>query len=142
MAGSEPEKDHGPAISLRQGATNRAEVQGQWLISWEVLNHAAEPITIVAVRLPHGQFKSDKQDFTPALNLAPGETERFQTSVRCDEPPGLVTENAFVIFSAVRLGVRWRIFVRIRVVVNPEGAPETTTELITTQKVGFSGLSD
>jgi hypothetical protein len=142
MAGSEPEKDHGPAISLRQGATHRAEVHGQWLISWEVLNHAAEPITIAAVRLPHGQFKSAEQDFTPALNLAPGETERFQTSVRCEEPPGLVTENAFVIFTVDWLATAWRIFVRIRVVVNPEGAPETTTELISTQEVGFSGISD
>lgn len=140
MAGSEPEKDHGPAISLRQGATNRAEVHGQWLIGWEVLNHAAEPITIVAVRLPHGQFKSAEQHFMPALQLASGETAQFQTSVRCDEPPGLVTENAFVIFTVDRLAVAWRIFVRIRVVVSLEGVPESTTELITTQKVGFSGV--
>ena len=142
MDRSEPEKDHGPAISLRQGATNRAEVHGQWLIGWEVLNHAAEPITIVAVRLPHGQFKSAEQHFMPALQLSSGETAQFQTSVRCDEPPGLVTENAFVIFTVDRLAVAWRIFVRIRVVVSLEGVPETTTELITTQKVGFSGVFD
>lgn len=78
----------------------------------------------------------------PTLHLASGETAQFQTSVRCDEPPGLVTENAFVIFTVDWLATAWRIFVRIRVVVNPEGAPETTTELITTQKVGFSSLSD
>lgn len=142
MGGSESEKNHGPAISLRQGATNRAEVHGPWLISWEVLNHAAEPITIIAVRLPHGQFKSDEQHFMPTLHLASGETERFQISVRCDEPPGLVTENAFVIFTVDWLATAWRIFVRIRVVVSLEGAPETTTALITTQKVGFSGVSD
>jgi hypothetical protein len=142
MDRSEPEKDHGPAISLRQGATNRAEVHGQWLIGWEVLNHAAEPITIVAVRLPHGQFKSAEQHFMPALQLSPGKGARFQTSVRCDEPLGLVTENAFVIFTVDRLAVAWRIFVRIRVVVSLEGVPETTTELITTQKVGFSGVFD
>ena len=78
----------------------------------------------------------------PRCNLSSGETAQFQTSVRCDEPPGLVTENAFVIFTVDRLAVAWRIFVRIRVVVSLEGVPETTTELITTQKVGFSGVFD
>jgi hypothetical protein len=31
--------------------------------------------------------------------------------------------------------------VRLRVIINQEGKPETLSELITTQQVGFSGIS-
>jgi hypothetical protein len=51
---------------------------------------------------------------------------------------GLVTENAFVIFSVNWLGEPWRVFVRLRVMMTSDGRPETATELITAQKVGFS----
>lgn len=93
------------------------------------------------VRLPHGQFKSDDHRFEPPLDLAAGASSRFHVCVSCDEPAGLVTENAFVIFAARWSGEEWRIFVRIRVIVNAEGKPETATELVTTQKVGFSGVA-
>ena len=66
---------------------------------------------------------------------------RFQTSVRCDEPAGLVTENAFLIFHAVWLGEPWRIFARVRVEVESNREPKTVVELITTQKIGFSGVA-
>jgi hypothetical protein len=49
-----------------------------------------------------------------------------------------VTENAFIIFQVIWSGEACRIFVRIRVLVNGRGEPETRVELITTQKVGFS----
>jgi hypothetical protein len=142
MGDAEPEREHAPAISLRQEYTKYDKALGCWQIGWEVRNQGAQLLTIAAVRLPHGQFKSDEQLFMPALYLAPGKTERFQTFVRCDEPPGLVTENAFVIFTVNWLGAAWRIFVRLRVFVNPERNPETVTQLITTQEVGFSGVPD
>jgi hypothetical protein len=90
------------------------------------------------VRLPHGQFKSGEQPFEPAIELEQDEEREFQTLVRCDEAPGPVTENAFVIFYVMWLEEPWRIFVRIRVIVDPEGKPHATTELVTTQKAGFS----
>jgi hypothetical protein len=96
---------------------------------------------IFTVRLPHGQFKSNEQQFSPNLELAAGESEQFASSVQCDEPVGLVTENAFVIFHCQWRGDAWRVFVRLLVTVKPGGEPETATELITTQKVGFSGIS-
>ena len=68
--------------------------------------------------------------------------QQFHNLVQCHEPAGLVTENAFVIFHCQWRGEAWRIFVRIRVTVTADGAPETATELITTQKVGFSGISN
>jgi hypothetical protein len=61
-------------------------------------------------------------------------------SVACNEPAGAVIENGFLILSVEWLDKQWRIFVRLRVIINEEGVPETATELITTQRVGFSGV--
>jgi hypothetical protein len=109
-----------------------------WSIDWLVENKSANILHILAVRLPHGQFKSDERRFDPALDLSAGERKQFQTFVHCDEPAGLLTENAFVIFSVNWLGKPWRVFVRLRVTVTADGRPQTATELITTQRVGFS----
>ena len=113
-----------------------------WNVRWQVDNLGAEALEIISARLPHGQFKSDEQHFTPALQLAAGASRQFYCLVKCAEPAGLVTENAFVIFHCRWRGEAWRIFIRIRVTVTADGAPETATELITTQKVGFSGISN
>jgi hypothetical protein len=129
-----------PAIELRQGSVDQHGVMERWSIGWTITNTGAGSLAVVSVHLPHGQFKSGEHRFEPALDLAPGERGQFQLAVRCEEPPGLVTENAFVIFSVLWLGEAWRIFVRVRVVINDQGTPETATELITTQKVGFSGV--
>ena len=136
QTGSEPP----PEIALRQVWVDRHGVMEYWSIGWTITNKGAGPLSVVAVRLPHGQFKADEQRFDPPVSLAPGESDQFRLAVRCEEPPGLVTENAFVILSVIWLGEAWRIFVQIRVVVNAEGKPETVTELMTTQKVGFSGV--
>jgi hypothetical protein len=138
MGDAQPDREPGPEIALWQKSVERAGVLERWSMDWCVENKGAFPLQIRALRLPHGQFKSDEHRFEPAMNLAPGESDRFQVSVRCSEPQGLVTENAFVIFSAIWSGQAWRIFVRLRVAVSAEGKPETTTESITTQKVGFS----
>ncbi len=134
-------RESSPEIALYHVATERDEAMDYWSIAWAIVNKGTDLLKILAVRLPHGQFKSDQHRFEPALNLAPGESGEFHVGVSCDEPAGLVTENAFVIFSTIWLGEAWRIFVRIRVVVNAEGKPETAIELITTQKVGFSGVA-
>lgn len=93
---------------------------------------------ILSARLPHGQFKSAEQRFDPSLELDQGDQVAFRALVRCHEPAGLVTENAFIIFHVLWLKEAWRIFVRIRVVVEQTGKPQTSVQLITTQKVGFS----
>jgi hypothetical protein len=90
--------------------------------------------------MPHGQFKATERRFDPVIELAPGSNTEFDTSVKCDEPAGLVTENAFVILLVRSRGEPWRIFVRLRVVVSTSGKPKTATELITAQRVGFSGI--
>jgi hypothetical protein len=139
-AGDDPETDQAlsPKIELTQAAV--ASNAGLWQVSWRIENRGGDSLGISAARLPHGQFKAEELRFDPALVLAAGERNTFQTWVRCNEPPGLVTENAFIILNANWLGQPWRIFVRLRVIVNCDGKPETETESITTQKVGFSGV--
>ena len=127
-----------PAISLRQRSARRESATNRWRIAWTVENHGEAPLELSSARLPHGQFKSDQQSFVPTLRLACGTAEDFETSVRCEEPPGPVTENAFMIFEANWHGAPWRIFVRIRVDVLHDGDPNTAVQSITSQRVGFS----
>ncbi|MGH7795642.1 MAG: hypothetical protein ACREQ2_12225 [Candidatus Binatia bacterium] len=131
-----------PSIELRQVSLRRHTLVGSWSIGWMLKNTGAQSFKITSVRLPHGQFKSTQQQFKPSVELPPGGVAEFQTRVHCDEPPGLVTENAFLILNVNRLDEEWRIFARVRVVVNPQGEPESATELVTTQKVGFSGVQN
>jgi hypothetical protein len=133
-------KQSAPQITLEQISVERVEKLGYWKVAWEIRNVAPHPVKLLAVRLPHGQFKSEELGFDPPVDLAPGEGRRFSTLVRCNEPSGLVTENAFVIFQANWRGEPWRIFVRLRIVVNEQGGPNATTELITTQEIGFTGV--
>ena len=133
--------EQGPKIMLRQLAVSRTGAVGDWSVEWRVENRGGNPLTLLAARLPHGQFKAEEIRFASPLELAPGERNSFQVSVHCHEPSGLVTENGFVIFQAIWSGEPWRIFARIRVAVSDDGRPETETESITTQKVGFSGVS-
>ena len=130
-----------PDIALAQVSAAPTRFQGQWCISWRVTNNAAEKLLISSARLPHGQFKSEEINFQPAVELHAGEKFLFEANVHCDEPVGLVTENAFVILYVEWREQAWRIYVRIRVTIDSNGEPQTATELITTQKVGFSGIT-
>ena len=141
MADAQSDRENLPQIVLAQVSANRNVVMECWSIGWEIENQGADSLKILAARLPHGQFKSEEYRFEPALELASGKKTEFTVSVRCNEPAGLVTENAFVIFRVIWLGEPWRIFVRIRVVVADDGKPQTETESTTTQKVGFSGVA-
>lgn len=132
-----------PKVALQQiGFALDDVVADCWNIDWRVDNLGGAALSIVSARLPHGQFKSDEQTFVPVLDLAAGESAEFRSRVHCVEPPGLVTENAFVIFHCQWRGEPWRIFVRIRVTIAAGGVPQTATELITTQKIGFSGVTN
>jgi hypothetical protein len=135
------QKDSEPAVALRQLSSLRIAAQGRWHVGWQVENRGAHPLTILSARLPHGQFKAEEKHFDPELCLAPGERRQFYVDVQCDEPAGEVTENAFVIFSVSWFGEAWRVFVRVRVTVGADGEPATTTESVTTQKIGFSGVA-
>jgi hypothetical protein len=131
-----------PRISLVQQTVERTEAPGWWKIIWLVGNIGSVNIAISSARLPHGQFKAEEQRFDPAIELEPGATSEFSTAVYCHERPGLVTENAFLIFYLMCLERPWRIFARLEIVVDPGGEPRATAALITNQRVGFSGVAD
>jgi hypothetical protein len=130
-----------PSVEVAQVSVNSGGA-GYWKVGWQVQNTGTDLLRINAVLLPHGQFKAAEQRLDPPLELEPGIAAEFNTLVYCNEPTGLVTENAFIIFAARWREQKWRIFVRLRIVVNAEGQPRSATELVTTQKVGFSGLLD
>jgi hypothetical protein len=136
MGRSRAERASGPEIELQQLSAERNGQRGCWRIGWRLKNLGARRLRIQSVRLPHGQFKSEEIRFEPAIDLKPDEEAPFQTLVRCDEPTGDVTENAFVILYVIWLNEPWRVFVRIRVVVSFDGKPQARTESVTTQKVG------
>ena len=131
-----------PKIALQQIAVMQNAANGLWTIYWQVDNPGDDALIINSVKIPHGQFKSAIRYFTPALELTAGASERFESLVQCHEPVGPVTENAFVIFHCHWGGEAWRIFVRIRVEVQASGEPHATNQLITSQKVGFSGIAN
>jgi hypothetical protein len=127
-----------PEISLRQVSLCPGSGGGLWRIRWHVENLGGQRLQLKAARFPHGQFRADEQNFGRAISLDHGECGEFEATVACDAKPGEIVENAFVIFSATWRDNPWRIFVRLRVVVNEQGEPEALTELITSQQVGFS----
>jgi hypothetical protein len=141
MSDPSPIRQEAPAITLRQISAERDAITKCWNIAWRLENKAAHPLQVLAVNLPHGQFKSLERRFEPSIELKVGEEKDFQTPVHCDEPPGIVTENAFAIFQTVWKNQPWRIFVRLQVVVNSAGMPEAAVESTTTQRIGFSGTS-
>jgi hypothetical protein len=129
-----------PHVELKQIEAARDRIPGQWRIVWALKNFSRQPLRVDSVRFPHQQFKSDERIFRPSIDLNEGVEVEFEQIIRCEEPPGLVTENAFAIFYTTWFGASWRIFVRLKVVVEGDGDPRATTELITAQKAGFSGL--
>ena len=130
--------DDGPRISVEQVSVSASSDINLWTVEWTIVNNGAGTIAILSARLPHGQFKSPEQRFEPPLKLEQGGQVAFRALVHCNEPPGLVTENAFIIFQVLWFDEMWRLFVRIRVVVRQSGEPQTAVELITTQRAGFS----
>jgi hypothetical protein len=129
-----------PAVELHQIGSAAAE-SGEWEVRFLLANRGADLLKLISARLPHGQFRGAEIPFDGSASLAPGESLSFAARVRCDEPPGPVTENAFVIFLVQWKSREWRIFARVRVMVDADGIPEAVTQSITTQKVGFSGVA-
>src|SRR5215470_6320274 len=60
----------------------------------------------------------------PPLRLAPGGSTLLELPVACNELPGSVVENAFVILRLLWLEQPWRAFVRLRVTVDNARTPQ------------------
>ena len=129
-----------PQVELTQIKAERDRIGAQWQIVWALKNGSRHPLRVTTVRFPHRQFKSIERIFQPPIDLNEDAEVEFSERIQCEEQPGLVTENAFAIFYVTWLGDQWRLFVRLKVVVNLDGIPQATTEMITAQKAGFSGV--
>ncbi|HEY6959487.1 MAG TPA: hypothetical protein VI814_11740 [Candidatus Limnocylindria bacterium] len=121
----------GPALGLEAREVTR--VNGSWRVQWRVTNEAAEPVRLVAVRAPHGRFRSDPVD----LNVVVAEAAAVDQTLRVEAAPGEEIENVFVIFVAVIDRETWRVLFRVRVRMRPDGTPAPVVEAVTTERVGI-----
>src|SRR4051812_3735564 len=101
-----------PRIELTQRAVEPDRNSNLWRITWRLKNLAPDQLRVASVRFPHQQFKADERAFEPPLDLNGSAEVEFELPIQCDEPAGVVTENAFAIFYATWFGEPWRIFVR------------------------------
>lgn len=125
-------------IAAVQASAERTGFNDHWRIRWQIENKSASPLEIYSGRLPHGKFKSPLRHYRPPLELLPQEMGEAAHDVQWREPPGSIVENAFLILDADWMDSEWRIFIRFTVTAKESGEPETATELITAQRVGFS----
>jgi hypothetical protein len=131
------ERDAGPRLRVEQESKAPGS-RDQWVVGWRLQNLGVEPLEILTARCPHGKFRSKERELSPAPKLLPGESARVELAVACGEPPGTVVENAFLILRVLWRGKPWQVFARFTVVFDAEGAPESRTEHIAAQPVGFS----
>jgi hypothetical protein len=131
-----------PKVHVEQVSHPGGADREEWLVSWRIKNLGIAPLEVLASRLPHSQFWSGEQELNPSPTVLPDESFLLERSVRCSEPAGAAVENAFLILRVIWMNESWRIFARFRVVFNEEGAPNTVTELTTTQRIGFSARKD
>ena len=127
-----------PQIAVQQLSAKRRAVADLWTTEWTIRNLSAEALTIIAARFPHGKFRWDEIELTPAVKLEPQAAGKLDLKVRCGESPGTEVENAFLILRVLWQEKPWLILARLRVRVNNDRAPTATTELITAQRIGFS----
>jgi hypothetical protein len=132
--------DDGPRVAVEELRRSIEGEHGRWLFEWRIQNLTEKPIKFLTARCPHGQFRSEERFFDPPRDAAAGRNATIEMPVLCDEPAGAVVENAFLILTTEWREDKWRIFGRLRVMVDEEGRPGTVAVLITTQRVGFSGI--
>lgn len=102
-------------------------------MAWRIQNLSAQAIEIVGTWVPHGRLRADRRELIPPVVLPPNQSERLEFDVACQEDPGAVVENAFIILTVRWREEPWRIFARLTVTCGNGGRPETRTEAITTQ---------
>jgi hypothetical protein len=127
-----------PSIEVVQVEQSRSLNPGRWLFRWRVENKTEKAMRLVSVRVPHGKFKADERKFGPAAKIAAQDSFILDLAAAFKEPPNTIIENAFLILLVDWQENSWRFFVRLRIKVDHQGHPETATESITVQQVGFS----
>lgn len=131
-----------PQVLVEQVSRSSGSTQDRWVVAWRIQNLGQEPLQILAARLPHSKFRSDERELSSIPKLLPDESAQLEIAVTCNEQPGTVVENAFLILRVLWLDQPWRILARLRVTFDQEGGPETVTERVTAQRVGFSAQQE
>jgi hypothetical protein len=126
-----------PKVRIEQENVQRA-AEHRWRVEWKIDNLGEAALNILAARLPHGKFRSDEKLFDPPLEVATHQSSRFEVEARCAEAPGAEVENAFVILRVTQDGAPRLILARLRIRIDDQGTPNSVTELITVQPVGFA----
>ncbi len=132
-----PQQPEGPQVLVEQASRRSGSSPRQWLVAWRIRNPGREPLQLLESWVPHGRFRCGKRELSPPAVLPPGGATELELPVECDEPPGAVVENAFLILRVVEQEQEWRVLVRLTVTFDRDGAPESATESVTTQLVGI-----
>jgi len=130
--------DAKPEVVIEPVSRQSGPDPGQWVFGWDVRNVGQAPLTLLQAWQPHGHFRGPRTGLTAHPEIPPGATGRVDLPVACDEPPGTVVENAFLILNAEWRRDAWRILARLRITADASGAPDPTTEDISVQRIGFS----
>ena len=133
-------KTENPSIAVEQVEPSRSENSELWLFKWRMLNRTQAAMRLFSVRVPHGKFKAEEREFRPPVKIPAQDQFILDLAVACEEPPNTIVENAFLILLVNWQENLWRFFVRLRITVDQQWVPETITESITVQQVGFSGV--
>ena len=129
-----------PSIGVDQVERSRSANPGRWFFSWRVRNKSEKAMRLLSVRVPHGKFKAEERKFLPPVKITAGDSLILDMAITCEEPPDTTIENAFLILFVDWQEGKWRFFVRLQIRVNQQGEPDSATESITAQRVGFSGI--
>jgi hypothetical protein len=128
------------SIGVEQVERSRSANSGEWLFTWRVRNQTQRAMRLVSVRVPHGKFKAEEFKFLAPVEIGAKNSFVLEVAVTCEQPPETVIENAFLILLVDWQESKWRFFVRLQIGINQQGEPDTKTESITAQRVGFSGV--
>lgn len=132
------EQQRPPSVEVEPQPPASRLAGDRWRCAWIVRNLSTGPLQIVAAWLPHGRFRAERVDYAPSIVVLEGGSKRFEFEVACQEPPGTIVENCFVILTVDSGGHDWRIFARLTVAFGADGAPDPLTELVTVNPVGFA----
>ena len=136
-AGIYPDAMTGPAIEVLQlGSASGGP--GAWSVAFEVRNSGDGPVGLLEAWLPHGRFRAEAVPLGERSPLASGASMGLEFTVRFDEQPGELVENAFVILRTRWRNEEWRVLARLAVTADVDGSPLASTELTTAHPVGFS----
>lgn len=119
-----------PPVRIRVNGCAPDSASGCWRVEWRVTNLLRESVSLQDAWVPHGRFRGTGH-VALATSLGPGDDDVLTLSVRAEEPPETVVENAFLILQLRTSTGGWRVFARMRVVF--ADVPLATVEAVTAQ---------